>query len=197
LAGFYDEILRNENTSQKLEISLITFNSIVKTVIEPSLVDNLTLPQLTASGSTAMVNAVNEAIDKVEARKAWYKKTGQNYFRPWIILMTDGEPDDDQDVDALAPRIKTDMANKKYVFLPIGVEGANMVTLNKIAGEIEDKKIGSLKKMGPLKLKGTKFNAFFKWLSDSMDTVAKTEEGQTVNLKDDESWMDRIDSYVI
>ena len=56
------------------------------------------MPTLNAGGSTAMVNALNDAIDKGEARKQWYKSTNQAYYRPWIILMTDGEPDDDQNV---------------------------------------------------------------------------------------------------
>jgi uncharacterized protein YegL len=189
LANFYDEITNDESTSQKLEVSVITFNHIVKTVVEPSLVENFTMPKLSVEGSTAMVNAVNEAIDKVEARKAWYKQTNQNYYRPWIILITDGDPDDDQDVNALSSRVKNDMANKKYVFLPIGVEGANMGILDKIAGMANDRK------MGPLKLKGTNFKSFFQWLSASMGAVVNTEEGQTVNLGgSDTTWMD---SFVI
>ncbi|MDR2286622.1 MAG: VWA domain-containing protein [Prevotellaceae bacterium] len=189
LADFYNEITNDESTSQKLEVSVITFNHIVKTVVEPSLVENFTLPKLSADGSTAMVKAVNEAIDKVEARKTWYKQTNQNYYRPWIILITDGEPDDDQNVDALSRRVKNDMANKKYVFLPIGVENANMGILDQIAGTVNDKK------MGPLKLKGTNFKSFFQWLSASMGTVVNTEEGQTVNLSGgDTTWMD---SFVI
>jgi uncharacterized protein YegL len=189
LSNFYDEIVNDESTSQKLEVSVITFNHIVKTVIEPSLVENFTMPKLSADGSTAMVNAVNEAIDKVEARKAWYKQTNQNYYRPWIILITDGEPDDDQNVNVLSIRVKNDMTNKKYVFLPIGVEDANMGILDQIAGVVNDKK------MGPLKLKGTNFKSFFQWLSASMGTVVNTEEGQSVNLSGgDTSWMD---SFVI
>jgi uncharacterized protein YegL len=189
LADFYGEIAGDESTSQKLEVSVIIFNHVVKTVVEPSLVENFTMPKLSVEGSTAMVNAVNAAIDKVEARKAWYKQTSQNYYRPWIILITDGEPDDDQDVEALSNRVKNDMANKKYVFLPIGVEGANMGILDKIAGTANDRK------MGPLKLKGTNFKSFFQWLSASMGTVVNTEEGQTVNLgAADTAWMD---SFVI
>lgn len=171
LKNFYDEILSNETISQRLEVSLITFNQIVKTVQEPSLVENFTMPQLEASGSTAMVNAVNEAIDKVAARKQWYKSTGQAYYRPWIILMTDGEPDSGQDVDMLAQRIKLDTANKRYVFLPIGVEGAKMEVLDKIKGNIP-----------PMKLQGTEFSLFFKWLSASMGTIVTQEECQHVDL---------------
>jgi len=188
LQEFYKEVAEDDTTSQKLEVSLITFNNIVKTVQEPALVENFTMPTLKAEGSTAMVNAVNEAIDKVAARKQWYKDSGQNYYRPWIILMTDGEPDDDQDVNKLANRIKADTAEaatgKKYVFLPIGVEGANMAILDKIAGTIKGKQIG------PMKLKGTNFKSFFQWLSASMGTIVESNEGDQVNLADPNSWMD-------
>lgn len=180
LQDFYNEIADDVTTSQKLEVSLITFNHIVKTIQEPALVENFTMPTLTATGSTAMVNAVNEAIDKVEARKNWYKETGQTYYRPWIILMTDGEPDDDQDVDALAARIKKETEGKHFEFLPIGVEDANMTILEKIKGNIH-----------PKKLQGTKFSSFFKWLSASMDTITKAKEGEQVDLsKGTDDWID-------
>lgn len=179
LQDFYNEIADDVTTSQKLEVSLITFNHIVKTIQEPALVENFTMPTLTATGSTAMVNAVNEAIDKVEARKNWYKETGQTYYRPWIILMTDGEPDDDQDVDALAARIKKETDGKHFQFLPIGVEGANMTILDKIKGNIP-----------PMKLQGTKFSSFFKWLSASMGTIVEAKEGEQVDIsKGADDWM--------
>ncbi len=171
LREFYDEISNDDSTSQKLEISLITFNHIVKTIQDPALVENFTMPTLTASGSTAMVNAVNHAIELVEARKKWYKETGQTYYRPWIILMTDGEPDDDQDVDALAARIKQETQGKHFAFLPIGVEGANMQILDKIKGDIP-----------AMKLQGTKFSSFFKWLSASMGTIVEAKEGENVDI---------------
>jgi uncharacterized protein YegL len=178
LQEFYKEIADDESTSQRLEVSLITFNNIVKTVQEPALVENFTMPTLKADGSTALVNAVNEAIDKVTARKQWYKDSGQNYYRPWIILMTDGEPDDNQDVNGLANRIKADTAAKRYAFLPIGVDGAEMSMLDKIKGDIP-----------PMHLQGAKFSQFFKWLSASMGTVVNATEGENVTLADPSDWM--------
>ena len=171
LQDCYQEIDKDNTTRQRLEVSLITFSHIVNTVQEPALVENFTMPTLSASGSTAMVTAVNHAIDKVAARKQWYKDTNQAYYRPWIILMTDGEPDSDQDVAGLAQRIKQDVAAKKYAFLPIGVEGAKMSILKQIESGIP-----------AMKLQGTKFSSFFKWLSASMGTVVSAEEGQQVDL---------------
>jgi len=42
-----------------------------------------------------------------------------------------------------------------------------------------------------MKLKGTKFSSFFKWLSASMGTVVTAEEGKIVDLTDGGTdWMD-------
>ena len=107
-------------------------------------------------------------------------RSGQPYYRPWIILITDGEPNEGQDVSALAGKIKKDTLEKKYVFLPIGVDNANMQVLQSIQGQIP-----------AMKLKGTKFGSFFKWLSASMGTVVSSEEGSAVDLSEGAaSWMD-------
>lgn len=189
LQDFHKEIVSDETTSQRLELSIITFNDAVRVIQEPALPENVTIPILHADGETAMVDAVNEAIDKVEARKKWYKETGQKYYRPWIILMTDGEPNAGQDIDSLARRVKVDTAAKKYAFLPVGVEGADMEVLHKIEGE----------GMKATKLKGMRFSQFFKWLSASMEKITKAEEGQAVNLSNgatgDGGWID--DYFVI
>ena len=171
LQDFYEEIYNDETTSQRLELAIITFDSKSTLIQEPALIENIAIPELKASGSTVMVTAVRDAIRLVNERKNWYKATGQKYYRPWIILMTDGEPDGDQDVKGLASLIKDDTLTKRYVFLPIGVKGANMSILKSIQGTIP-----------PMMLEGTKFSAFFKWLSASMGTVVKSEAGVKVDL---------------
>lgn len=68
------------------------------------------------------------------------------------------------------------------MFLPIGVDKANMQILQSIQGQIP-----------AMKLKGTKFSSFFKWLSASMGTVVSAEEGTTVNLqKGAEPWIEQF-----
>lgn len=180
LRSFYNEIETDDTTSQRLELSVITFNDTVQVIQEPSLITNCEVPHLEADGDTALVEAVNEAIALVDARKRWYKETGQPYYRPWIILMTDGEPNGGQDIATLASRINKDTSEKRYEFLPIGVDNANMSVLQSIQGNIP-----------AMKLKGTKFSSFFKWLSASMGTVVTAEEGKIVDLTDGGTdWMD-------
>lgn len=179
LKSFYDEIYNDETTSQRLEVAIVTFNDQVQCIQSPSLITNMDMPTLLADGDTALVDAMNEAIDLVADRKSWYKKTNQTYYRPWIILMTDGEPNQGQDVATLAARIKKDCNDKHYAFLPIGVDNANMAILQQLQGNIP-----------AMKLKGTKFSDFFKWLSASMGTVVTAEEGQVVDLHNGADWME-------
>jgi len=185
LKSFYDEISDNETTSQRLEVAIITFNQHVDCIQEPALVSNFDMPVLEADGETALVDAVNDAIDLVEARKAWYKETNQTYYRPWIILMTDGQPDADQDIDSLAERIKRDTTDKHFVFLPIGVDKANMEVLKQLEGST-----GNNGYIPAMKLNVAKFGQFFTWLSASMGTVVAAEEGQKVDFSSGADWME-------
>lgn len=182
LKDFYEDIYKDDSKSQKIEVSILAFNGKVNTVQEPSLVENFTMPTLAAGGSTAMVDAVYEAIEKVEARKSWYKSQGVPYYRPWIILMTDGEPDEFQDTVGLAFKIKEDIAAKKYQFMPIAVEGANMDIMKQISANIP-----------PMKLKEARFSDFFQWLSNSIGTVVNSNEGDRVSFDNPSSWMDNFE----
>ena len=101
------------------------------------------------------------------SKKEWYKKTGQTYYRPYIILITDGAPDGDQDVFGLESEIKNGVEGKRFNFWAFGVEGADMEFLQKI----------SHPSFPPLKLNGVEFIKFFQWLSASMTAVTNSKEG--------------------
>ena len=181
LNDFYNETNLDHVTSDRLEVCIITFDSNVETIQEPSLLSDFSMPTLTTKGSTAMVDGLQAAIDKVEARKNWYRSTGQTYYRPWIVMMTDGEPDRGQDIKGMSLKIKQDVNDKKYVFFPIGVGSANMQILDQL----------SAPPFSPAKLQGLKFSQFFKWLSNSMQLITKSTEGESINLKNGiNDWMD-------
>ena len=178
-----------EGTKDQLEVAIIQYDEEVKILRDPKLLEDEELPPtLTERGSvTETVLAIEEAIQLVEDRKAFYKSTGQRYYRPWIILMTDGEPygnkASEADIDSIAARVTSDSQNKKYMMMGIGIgESANMELLKKMTG-------GKAMKMA-----GLKFGAFFQWLSASLSTVAQSKEGDKVSIKDGaDSWMDSFE----
>ena len=180
LKDFYSEISQDSNTANKLEISIITFESKVQIIQEPALVHNFRMPVLNTGGSTKLVDGVRAGIQKVNDRKTWYKNTAQPYYRPWIIMITDGAPDSDQNVAALTQEINDGVNQKKFHFFAIGTDTADMIMLQKISSPA----------MPAAKLQGLKFANFFKWLSASMTAITSSAEGDKVDLAAGaENWM--------
>jgi uncharacterized protein YegL len=175
----------SESTVDQLEIAIIQYDEEVKILRDPKLLEEGELPPtLTERGSvTETVLAMEEAIQLVADRKAFYKETGQAYYRPWIILMTDGEPYGNKasaaDIDAIAQRVAADAKDKRYMMIGIGVgEEANMELLGKMTSG------------KALKLEGVKFGEFFQWLSASLSTVAASKEGDKINISEGaDNWM--------
>ena len=191
MKDFYNEIQSGEGVSEKLidqlEVAIIQFDEEAQILRNPALLEEDEVPPtLTERGSTTeTVVAMEEAIRMVEERKAWYKETGQKYYRPWIVVLTDGEPYGDRateaDINAIASRVATETEGKKYFVMGIGVGEANMDLLRKMCGKA-------------LPLSGTKFTEFFKWLSNSLSTVSKSKEGEKVNISEGaDAWMNSFD----
>lgn len=176
----------SESLIDQLEVGIIQYDEDVKVLRDPKLLEpDEVPPTLTTRGSvTESVMAIEEAIQLVQDRKAFYKSTGQDYYRPWIILMTDGEPygkrASEADIAAIADRVEKDsVAGKSYMIIGIGVgKDANMKTLNRMTGN------------RAMPLEGTKFPEFFKWLSASMSKVSQSHEGEKIDISEGAaSWM--------
>ena len=122
-------------------------------------------------GGTKTSEGINLALDKIEERKQLYRDNGVDYFRPWLFLITDGEPTEHQEVvDAMAQRLKDADSQKSVAAFSVGVEGANMDTLARISPR------------RPLMLKGLAFSEMFVWLSHSMSSVSRSRSDDDIRL---------------
>ena len=97
IALFYKSTEEDEITANTIEIAVVTFGEFppaAKSVCDFSKVDiQQTLPVLNASGYTPLGEGVNLALDLIDKRKDRYRKEGIDYFRPWLIIMSDGAPE--------------------------------------------------------------------------------------------------------
>jgi uncharacterized protein YegL len=178
LLDFQNEVLNDITASNRIEISIITFNSQVQCIQEPALAGNISMPRLQPGGSTRLVDGMRAAMQKLEERKQWYRSTGQTYYRPFIVLITDGEPDEDQDVEGLHAEVAEAVAGKKFNFYALGVQRANMEKLAQICPP----------NFPPMKMQGLKFREFFRWLSASLSMVSKSKEGERLLLPPTSGW---------
>ena len=176
LKTFCESIQKNELASMRVEVAIITFGKVVEIKQDFITVDQFSPPVLTASGGTPMGMAINMALDKLEERKQIYKKAGISYFRPWVFLITDGEPTDEW--HTASTRIQAVEERKGVTFFVVGVEKANLTTLAQIAP----------KNRPPVKLNGLNFASMFIWLSSSLGKVSDSKIGAQVALPPTSDW---------
>jgi len=182
LQAFHQEVLNDFIASQRLEVAIVTFGSSISTIQEPSLLSNFQMPTLSTSGTTKLVDAVRLGMDLIDTRKQWYKQTGQSYYRPMMILITDGEPDSDQDMGGLSIEVRNKVDSKSFTLYALGVEGYNHTKLASITPTHTP----------PMKLKGLAFSEFFKWLSNSIGVITKSKEGDILSLPPASGWAQMI-----
>lgn len=183
IQSFTQDIENDDRLSNQLEIAVVKFGKGFDVLQEPALIANVSIPALKANdGQTDLNEGVREGIRLVEERKTYYKQTNQMYKRPWIVVISDGAPTD-SGLEQLAAQIEEDTKNLAYVLLTIGVNGADMATLQKLSGYMGDQK------MSPMSMDSAKFGEFFKWLSHSMQIVVAANKGQQVGLADPSGWM--------
>jgi len=170
---FKQELLSDPLATKRVEVAIVTFGPVT---VESDFhtVPNFHPRELDTTGDTPMGAAIKKGVEMVAARKKEYKDHGIAYYKPWIILITDGAPTDDW--DKAAAMVREGEAGRSFAFFAIGVEGANMDILKQISVR------------SPIKLKGLMFREFFMWLSASMKMVSSKNPGTTINLLPPSGW---------
>jgi uncharacterized protein YegL len=172
LQTFKEELNRDEIAKKRVEVAIVTFNSQVEVVQDFVTADQLDPPTLTAQGLTHMGSGIHKALEMVQERKAQYRTNGVAYYRPWVFLITDGEPQGEPDsvVEEATQRLKHEEESQRVAFFAVGVEDANITRLSQIVVRT------------PLKLKGLNFQEMFIWLSASMQRVSQSRPNEQVPL---------------
>jgi len=132
---------------------------------------NFTAPHMIADGLTPLGFAMETALKKIEAQKLLYDDCGISSKRPWIFLISDGEPTD-YNWESVAKKCREAQEHKKVIIHAIGTEGANL------------EKLAKFSTLPPKRLNGLKFTEFFLWLSRSVSCVSKAAP-QNIDIVED------------
>jgi uncharacterized protein YegL len=172
LVAFKGDLAKDPLAARRVEIAVVTFDNEIKVAQDFVTVDNFQPPNLEAQGQTFMGGAIQKALDLIQARKSQYRANGVAYYRPWVFMITDGEPQGEPEnvVQTATQRLKKEEAEKRVAFFAVGVEGANMERLKEMVVR------------APVKLVGLNFVEMFVWLSRSMEKIAQSRTDEQVAL---------------
>jgi len=167
-----EEELKNDDISaQRVQLLVLRLgdDDQVEVVREWTDAMDFTAPTIEANGRTPLGKAMRMALDRVEEQKENYRSHDIPYNRPWIFLITDGQPTDLDWEDAAADCRQAEDDNKVVIF-SIGTAGADFDALKQFSNR------------SPVMLDGLKFRELFVWLSRSASSGSKASQDTQVQL---------------
>jgi uncharacterized protein YegL len=160
-----------------VETCIISFSD-EATIVHPfSSVDQLPDVELEAGGWTSMGAAIDLGIEQIEQRKQHYKDEGIDYYRPFLVILTDGGPTDlrgKRRFEACAQKLQAGARERKFIPLVFGTKSANFDKLKELVGDT-----GTV-----TGIDGARFEEFFQWLSRSVSGLKDSKPGDTVAFAD-------------
>ncbi len=139
LAGLHTleaQLKGNPLTALRVQVLVITAGGAARAEVLVDWCDAIDFdpPHLRADGSTPLGAAMALALDKVEAQKDLYDAHGISSTRPWILLVSDGVPND-PGWQRVAERCRQAELAKRCVVFPIGTRGADLDALGRFLGQ--------------------------------------------------------------
>jgi uncharacterized protein YegL len=166
---FKEELLKDTQARLSVEIEIVVVSGEEAIVVQEFVtVDNFFPEPLKPVGRTPMGGGIELAMQELAGRKDSYKRNDISYFRPWLIIISDGQPTDEWKIPAT--KLKEAEERGELICYPVAVKKAEISILSQMSAN------------PVVKLNGLQFKEMFKWLSASVTEVSRTGVGNAVEL---------------
>lgn len=182
LESFRQDILKDSVARDSMELCIVSYQGTMAREVMPfRSAEKMVLPKLQADGGTPLTDAVRLALELLRRRKEFYQDCGTSYYRPWLILIGDGDDTGSPyELAKVARQLKAESDAKHLQVLCITVGDETRI------------KYASLMRLAPdgqvHYLRDLKFREFFSWLSKSIEKTSQSLSGEEAVLAPTTSW---------
>jgi uncharacterized protein YegL len=180
LALLKEELCSDETASMRVQLAIVCVggpSDDAELMLDWTDALDFEPPTLRANGQTPLGHGMRLALHHVEQHKLTLRQNGISYTRPWIMVISDGEPTDAPAVwQGVVEECRQAESAKRCVIFPIGVEDARLESLQQLSST------------RAAKLAGTRFRQYFQWLSASLSNVSRSRSGDSVALPPTDVW---------
>jgi uncharacterized protein YegL len=167
----------DELRGNTIDVAVVEFNDQANVLQSFIPLSQFEPPHLRATGMTAMGEGIFRALDLIEERKSEYKSLGTPYYRPWIMMITDGGPNDSNYQEAFRILAEAEKGNKVMTWA-IGVEGYAEDVLKQLMPHYNATIDGQVSQRQRIfRLGGLNFADLFEWLSNSLASLSTSVPG--------------------
>ena len=177
---FRGEVNDDDIASLRVEMAVVTFDIRVTMQHPFARMEHFDPPTLQAGGPTDMAQAIQAAIQMLDLRKETYREEGIPYFRPILVLMTDGMSTSPEYESRNARILMAQQENeKRLICFKVGVGPDGVAALRELLDPGQ---------YPPLEMDNAKYSEFFKWLSTSVQNISRSSPSETISLPSTDSW---------
>lgn len=174
------EVQKDDLTRSRLELTFLPYGTEVNVPSKDQLfksVDKIDVPKIEPMQLTSTGAVLNTAMDLIRDRKAEYNRAGIDYYRPFLVIITDGNATDNTAYEQAKGRLNQMEAKSEVVVIPVAVNEVAVQFMQGISGS-----------KPPLLLKDTNFSEFFVWLSKSQAAVSASTPGDVPDAPPIDGW---------
>lgn len=160
LSHFRQEVCADPLSAMRVDVCLIEFNTDVSVRVPFCPIEDFNPPELQAGGSTSMGKGIRFALEAVHEQVHAYHEAGVECYKPFVLMITDGQPTDDIEGIARLIAERENAGNYGHLrFHAFGVKGADMELLQKFTHRV-------------LAIANNAFSDVFNWASKSMQMIS-------------------------
>ena len=171
---FLSTLREHPSTRHCTEVGMFSFADSVEVVLDfQGLAGVKSTPSLHSKyEQTNMGDGVNLALDRLEQRVGEYRSTGVDFYKPWLVVMSDGMPTTDTHIAASQRARELEGGNQLKV-LTIG-----------IGGDADTDALASFSNRNPVMcLHDLKFAELFDMLSRSAIKTSQSRPSEDVKME--------------
>ena len=183
IKAFSEEVTADSLTALRAEIAVVAFNHEVRVIQDFVTAGEFQPPTLSAAGGTSIAGALNHGLEMIEERKRAYRTNGIAYYRPIVMLLTDGYPEHDtpEAIQEATERVREAEQDRHAAVFSFGIDDdADIPTLSSMMAPHRPAK----------PLHQAQLNGIFQWLSNSLSQISSSQVGDRLTLPSQDDYLD-------
>ena len=113
-----------------IDVAVVGFNSRAITIRNFNPLSRKNHIELLPDGCSAMGQGIMLSLDNVREERCFYQENGIRFYKPWIIMLTDGSSSDD--ITVAKKFILEDQNKNKLRFIAAGITGCDRNQLSEL-----------------------------------------------------------------
>ena len=158
LNGFKTEVSLDEQAKSILDVSVVQFSDDYDIIHDFIPVESMNPVRLISGGGALYSVPIRKVLRMVEGRVSYQAES----YKPWVILITGGGPEDD--ISAIAGEVRNLQKADRLRFMALGTQGYDAASLKQLTDVV-------------FRLDGTDFTNFFDWVGKCIRAIAQSQPG--------------------